>query len=513
MTTATIGTSPRKRKSRWRWVGRLLVLGCVAALLIVVCLVITAEVLLNRVPGTYRVMANPIPPPPANRFASLQLDGFDSPYLGHTGSANGKGGTMFGGSKASDLDAEAAMGLRWTFLPVNWSAIERDGAVDLSQINCPQAKQLDEFIIAAHQRKLNVFLQIVIGGNAGGPPAWAGRREAGKSAPGNMAAAAALAGKLATRYAPGGILARREQWPDSFGVRAWELDNEPEGYRTCWNGQAGDYAEFATLSASAIRAVDAHAMIALAATAGGGNATAWLSGALDAGQLHGSPFFNTAGVHYSIGPVADIVSFHCYEGLEAAFSRTDRTIVDDLAEVRDVFDQYRTHATGFAYTSKTEYWHTEGNFDFLGVLSARRRAAWRFQFMTRAFAAGVSKVCVMDPSKEEQAAVKAYIAALPGPFPMEPADNRVKGLAGHVTAFHHLDSVAAESGQVWIVWALAGTGNARVQIPVTHDRVKVMNVDGTDSFQNAATTDHQVTIDLQGDSKMAPAVIVIDRPN
>ena len=96
---------------------------------------------------------------------------------------------------------------------------------------------------------------------------------------------------------------------------------------------------------------------------------------------------------------------------------------------------------------------------------------------------------------------------------MEPADNRVKGLAGHVTAFHHLDSVAAESGQVWIVWALAGTGNARVQIPVTHDRVKVMNVDGTDSFQNAATTDHQVTIDLQGDSKMAPAVIVIDRPN
>jgi hypothetical protein len=513
MANAAISTFKPKKNPCWRWFRRLLALACVGVLLFVVLLFALVQLLLNRVPSTYRAMDVPIPAPEVDRYASLHLDGFESPYLGHTGSANGKGGAVFGGSKASDLDAEAAMGLRWTFLPVNWSAIEPAAAVDLSPPDCAQVKQLDEFVIVARQRKLNIFLQIVIGGNAGGPPAWAGRREAGKSAPGNMAAAAAFAGKLAARYAPGGILARREQWPDSFGVRAWELDNEPEGYRTSWSGQAGDYAEFATQSASAIRAVDARAMIAIAATAGGGNATPWLSLALDASQLHGSPFFNTAGVHCSIGPVANVVSFHCYEGLEAVFNRTDRTIVDDLAEVRDVFDQYRTHTPGFTYASKTEYWHTEGNFDFLGVLSAKRRAAWRFQFMTRAFAAGVSKVCVMDPSTEERAAVKAYIAALPRPFPMEPADDRVKVLAGRVSVFHHPDAVAAEAGQVWIVWALAGTGNARVKIPVSHDRVKIISIDGTDSFQNTAATHHQVTIDLQGDSKMAPAVIVSDRAN
>jgi len=104
-----------------------------------------------------------------------------------------------------------------------------------------------------------------------------------------MAAAAAFAGKLAARYAPGGILAKSEKWPDPFGVRAWELDNEPEGYRTCWNGQAGDDAEFATLSAAAIRRVDPKAMIAAAATAGGGHLANWLGGALDASRLQGTP--------------------------------------------------------------------------------------------------------------------------------------------------------------------------------------------------------------------------------
>jgi hypothetical protein len=494
-------------KPRRRRVGRLLRWVSAGSVLLVVLLVVLVELLLNRVPSTYRAMANPIPPPEPGRSAVLQLDGFESPYLGHTGSSNGKGGTMFGGSKADDLDTEAAMGLRWTFLPVNWSSIEPDGAVNLSPPDCPQVKQLDEFVIAAHQRKLNIFLQIVIGGNAGGPPAWAGRREAGKSAPSNMAAVAAFGGKLAARYAPGGILARREQWSDSFGVRAWELDNEPEGYRTNWGGQAGDYAEFATLTANAIRAVDSKAVIALAATAGGGNARPWLSAALDAGQLQGSPSFKTAGAHYSVSPVADIVSFHCYEGLEAVFSRGNRTIVDDITEVRDVFKKYEPNRT------REEFWHTEGNFDFLGVLSAKRRAAWRFQFMTRAFAAGLRKVCVMDPSKEERAAVKAYIAALPNPFPMAPADSEVKGISGRASAFRHLDGAAPDAGQVWIVWPVAGTGDGRVQIPVVHDHVKIVGVDGTETLQDAKQTDHKITLELKTDAKMAAGFLVVDRPN
>src|SRR5580698_1311879 len=101
----------------------------------------------------------------------------------------------------------------------------------------------------------------VIGGNAGGPPRWAGRREKGKSAPEKMDAAAAFAGQVAARCAPGGTLAAREKWGNSFGVRAWEIDNEPDSYRTHWDGQAADYAEFVTKVSRAIKRVDPSALI------------------------------------------------------------------------------------------------------------------------------------------------------------------------------------------------------------------------------------------------------------
>jgi hypothetical protein len=53
-------------------------------------------------------------------LVSRDLDGFDSPYIGHTGSWDGKGGGMFGSSKIPDLDFEVGMGLRWTFMAVYW---------------------------------------------------------------------------------------------------------------------------------------------------------------------------------------------------------------------------------------------------------------------------------------------------------------------------------------------------------------------------------------------------------
>lgn len=184
-------------KSRWRWLRRIVIASVVGLILLAGLAVLSLELLLNRVPSSYRTLENPIPSPDLHRFASLGLDGFESPYLGHTGSFNGKGGAIFGGSKAADLDSEVDMGLRWTFLPVEWSAIEKEGPIDLSQPRCPQAAQLDDFVIAARQRKLNILLQIVIGGNAGGPPHWAGRREDGKSAPQNMTAVVEFGRKLA----------------------------------------------------------------------------------------------------------------------------------------------------------------------------------------------------------------------------------------------------------------------------------------------------------------------------
>lgn len=494
-------------KSRWRWLRRIVIASVTGLILLFGLVVLSLELLLDRVPNTYHPLKNPIPSPDPHRFASLELDGFESPYLGHTGSFNGKGGAIFGGSKAADLDSEVDMGLRWTFLPVEWSAIEKEGPVDLSQPRCSQAAQLDDFLIAARQRKLNILLQIVIGGNAGGPPRWAGRREDGKSAPQNMSAAVEFARKLAFRYSPHGILSRREKWNDTFGVRAWELDNEPESYRTCWKNQPGDYAEFATRTAKAIHLVDSKAITIVAATAGGDHATPWLAAALDSSQFQGSPSYRAGGVHYSISDAADVVSFHCYEGLEVLFSSRNRSITDDLSDVRKVFAKSEPGRT------REEFWHTEGDFDFLGILSAKRRAAWRFQFMTRAFAAGLRKVCVMDAKGQEKAAVKAYIAALPNPFPMKPADTQTKVLSGDATAFVHVDDSSPRAGRVWVIWPVAGAGDARVQIHATRDRVKVVTVDGSEREVNSAVTEHTITLDLPGDIKMARAVLVVDRPN
>jgi len=485
-------------------------LGCAGLLALFIAFAILLIVFLGKMPKSYPPATRPISAVATRPNAGGGLDGFDSPYLGHTGSWDGKGGAMFGGSKIPDLDKEQAMGLRWTFMPVHWRAMEPDGPVDLSRDTPPAWQELDAFVIAAKERGLNVLMQApVVGGNAGGPPAWAGRREKGKSAPANMNALADFAGKLAERYRPGGTLARRKGWGTNYGVRAWELDNEPESYRTHWEGQAGDYAEFATLAAARIKAVDPKAVIVAPALAAGKQGLKWLEATLNAAAMSGSPKYRTLGKPYSIGPVVDVVSLHDYEGLNSIFSGDGGTIGPVLDGVSAVFEKWEQRAPGFTYARKLDYWHTEGNFDFIGVLSAERRAAWRMQFFTRAFAAGLRKVCVMDASAPEQAAVRAYIKALPSPFPMEPADTNVIVQRGTVRAFRHLDAATPGAGQVWVLWAAADTGDAQVEVPVIRDRVTLIQVDGSETM--ADSPGHRLVVKLEGDRKMAPPVIIIDR--
>ncbi len=482
--------------------------GCGCTVLAFAALLAMATAMLSRVPSAYPPVANPIPPPASNSLSG-GIDGFNSPYLGHTGSWDGKGGALGGFPKTKDLDREAGMGLRWTFMPVYWRVLEPQGAVDLSKETPPAWRSLDRFILAAYERRLNVLMQIVIGGNAGGPPGWAGRREPGKSAPENMEAAAALGAKLAARYAPEGTLAVREGWGGTYGVRAWEMDNEPNGYRTCWEGQAADYAEFVTKTAAAIRRVDRQAVIVGPAANIGPKSLRWIESALDAPAMRGSPEFRRRGKQYSIGPPLDVVSFHIYEGLDTAFMGKDRTIGIVFSEIRQVFERWENRVPGFEYRPKQDYWQTEGNFDFFGILSRNRRAAWRIQFMTRAFAAGVRKVMVMDASPPEQDAVRAYIRALPDPFPMLRATGKVKVLHGRVVAFCHPDD-ASPRGRAWVLWATPGTGDAEVEVPCIGEQVKTVAVDGTET--PVPTTNGHLRVQLRGDGEMAPPVLVVDRP-
>lgn len=441
------------------------------------------------------------------------LDGFESPYLGHTGSWDGKGGGMFGSSKAGAMDKEVGMGLRWTFMCVYWRALEPEGPVtDLE--DPPKAwRRIDEFVIAAHERKLNILMQApVVGGNAGGPPAWAGRREKGKSAPRDMPALAAFAGRLAQRYAPGGTLAAAQGWGDSYGVRAWELDNEPESYRTNWGGQAGDYAEFVTLASAAIRKQDAQAVILAPACAGGGHAGEWVRQALDGAGRHGSPTFRDAGQAFSMGPAIDVASFHVYEGLDSFLTGSPRTVGRAHSELKRVFDQWAAGDDAKGAAPPQAYWHTEGNYDFLGLTSGKRRAAWRWQFFTRAFASGVDKVCVMDASPEEQVAVRLYVKYLPDPFPMRDAKEKVRLLTGEASVYVH-DDAAGEpgaGGRVWIAWAKPGAGGAEIEIPVANDAALV--VDTTGHEETGRPTGGTVRLQLRLDKSIPPPLIVVDRP-
>jgi len=498
-----------------RRLGRRLLLGCAIGLLGVALLFVAVVVFvvwfLGRVPKSYPLATRPIPATTTGTNLGGGLDGFESPYLGHTGSWDGKGGGMFGSSKIPDLDKERAMGLRWTFMPVYWRALEPDGPVDLSRDTPPAWQALDAFIIAAKERGLNVLMQApVVGGNAGGPPEWAGRREQGKSAPTNMQALAEFAGKLAERYRPGGTLAQRKSWGEHYGVRAWELDNEPESYRTHWKGQAADYAEFVTRTAARIKKADPQAVIVSPGLAGGKHGLSWLEATLDAPAMAGSSEFRAQGKSYSIGPAIDVVSLHNYEGLDSAFSDGSRTIGQVFDDVSGVFEKWEERVPGFTYARKQDYWHTEGNFDFLGILSAERRAAWRFQFFTRAFAAGIRKVIVMDASPPEQKAVGDYVNALPNPFPMLHASNEVSVIHGQVSIFRHPDAAEADAGQVWVIWPLANTGDAMVEIPVRRSQVQVVSVDG--SSRTFTASNGHAHLELKGDSKMASAVLIIDRP-
>ena len=227
--------------------------------------------------------------------------------------------------------------------------------------------------------------------------------------------------------------------------------------------------------------------------------------------MEGSPTFRANGKPYSIGPVVDVVGFHLYEGLASAFSSSgSRTIEQVLDDVSAVFEKWEQQPLGFTYARMREYWHTEGNFDFIiNPLSVERRASWRIQFFTRAFAAGVRKVCVMDATEQEQSAVRAYVHALPWPFPMQLNNQDVRVLRGQVNSFQHLDDTTVEGGQVWVVWAVANTGDAIVEVPVRRGRVEVIAADGR--IEMLSAIGGRVRLDLMGDSMMPAPIIVVDR--
>lgn len=506
-----MATKPKKkpRKSILKTIFKWTSIGCLGSLLLLITLIVCLFLLLkSAVPTTFTEVKNPIPPPDPTSQLGGNLPGFDSPYIGHTGSWDGIGGAIFGASKIPDLDIEVSMGLKWTFMCVFWAKMEPNGPVDLTQGIPPEWQSLDQFVIEAHRRKLNILMQApVVGGNGGGPPEWAGRRTQGKSAPLNMEALVDFAEKLTRRYCPGGTLAMEQGWGSDYGVRAWELDNEPESYFTNWKGQSGDYAEFVTKAADRIKQIDPQALILAPSVASGSHGADWLKEALNPDTKQCSATFLENGTRYSIGPSTDVVTFHNYEGLDSFFSGNDFTITDAFMQIRNVFESMEDASEKFQYARKMEYWHTEGNFDFIGALSEEKRANWRFQFFTRAFAAGIRKVVVMDAKPLEQTAVRTYVEALPTPFPMLPATTDLKIIQGNPIAYKHPEP---NNGFTWVLWSQVNTGDSIAQIPVSSPKVESIQANG--SKNTIESKNGWIQLNLPGDNKMPAPIIITDHP-
>ena len=73
-----------------RWISRRVMKGCAWAcggtVLLLVVLIGALFIFLNRVPQAYPLAVDPLAPPQPAGYAGFEWDGFESPYLGHTGS-------------------------------------------------------------------------------------------------------------------------------------------------------------------------------------------------------------------------------------------------------------------------------------------------------------------------------------------------------------------------------------------------------------------------------------------
>jgi hypothetical protein len=87
---------------------------------------------------------------------------------------------------------------------------------------------------------------------------------------------------------------------------------------------------------------------------------------------------------------------------------------------------------------------------------------------------------------------------------MKAADSEVKILRGRAAVFRHLDGEQPEAGQVWILWAIAGTGEAQLEVPVRRKQVRLVQVDGSESISSAPGALGQEAIDQAANGRFFP---------
>ena len=420
--------------------------------------------------------------------------GFVSPYIGHDGFRNLP--VDFSQRDLDLLDLEASLGLRWTFAAVAWIGMEPNGPTDAQHDPTGAWAKVDAWVTACRQRGLNLLLQPVMSGNGVAPPAWAGYRtpigyrqaqgwtdpEGGRHhigagttpgpprAPRRMSGAASFMGKLVARYRPQGDLAQEQGWTDGYGVRVWEIDNEPDAYGV-WTAELDDYAELVTRAHTAIKHEDPNAIVLGPAGAAGAldGEMPPLMMLLDRRMQRASLEYKRNAKQYAIGPNVDAVSFHNYEDLD------DSTAEQIYRGFASWVDLYATQ-TGFHFDPALQYWMTEGGW----LVGDDSSARWFPQYFARGFGAGIDRMIVQDVADGGSPAVQTSVRTFIALFPDAAGTIRLSGPGDPAQVYRNGDAV-------WTYVAWATNGTTTISIPVRTSMALIVDIRG-----------HEQTVSAQG---------------
>jgi len=114
--------------------------------------------------------------------------------------------------------------------------------------------------------------------------------------------------RVVNRYKPGGELARRNGWSDGWGIRYWEIWNEPN-FPSFWGGTVQQYYRLLKVAYQAAKAADPNAVILWGGIAHYCNSIDWPVALMnemvaDTQRTSGWPYFDVSNFHWYSQPAA-----------------------------------------------------------------------------------------------------------------------------------------------------------------------------------------------------------------
>jgi hypothetical protein len=357
-------------------------------------------------------------------------------------------------------------GLRAVYIWVAWSDIEKTRGVYTFD-------KLDTFLRAARSTGTRVSIQVMTG-DWSTPQPWGVPLRENPDHLGSPNVPAVDLGPardfwvaLVRHVMPGGELATTEGWTDGYGVREWEVENEPAGLAWCgtWGKVPKDYAAFLATIVPAVKAIYPGVTIAAPALAqtdapapqGGLDGIPFLDEVLSvpatSSMEWASTTYRDAAEHPAGGPFIGALSFH-KDNVDVENDEVPQRARDVRAALLRHVDEPR-----YPTDPTTPLWFTEG-----GALSYnsdyKKLAAAQCQLMALLHGEGVQRMELEAGAAENDAdwthnpvflCSKAVTTYFPRAGNVTGAAADVGPDADKVVAFRRDDPVTGL--RTWMLWA------------------------------------------------------------